>query len=101
MYFSRAFIPYNRDNDALPTAYQHIGIYAYRAAFVGEYCSWQSCDLEEIERLEQLRILYHGQRICVYQAADLPGRGVDTQEDLDYVRDFFAQRDKKGHDGED
>lgn len=93
LYFSRAPIPYPRDvfstnsdiPDSLP-AYRHIGIYAYRAKFLKRYASIQPSAIEQVECLEQLRVLYHGYQIAVSISQNAPATGVDTQEDLDYVR---------------
>lgn len=97
MYFSRAPIPWPRGEDifsadmALPTiAFRHIGIYAYRAGFIGRFAAWLPCPLEETERLEQLRVLWHGERILVCESASPPPAGIDTAEDLERVRKLFS-----------
>ncbi len=97
LYFSRAPIPWPRDAMAGKergnvTAYRHIGLYAYRAGFVRRYAAWPICTLEETEQLEQLRVLWHGERIAVCEAQQLPGPGVDTPEDLERVRKYFLNR---------
>ena len=96
LYFSRAPIPYPRDafaaNLDLPKSmpiYRHIGIYAYRAKFLKQYASLQPSVLEQIESLEQLRVLHHGYKISVSISKNVPAAGVDTQEDLDYVRSIM------------
>jgi len=99
LYFSRAPIPWPRERmagraDEPIAAYRHIGIYAYRAGFVTRYAAWPPCPLERAERLEQLRALWHGQRIAVCEAASLPGPGVDTPEDLEWVRRYFDAANK-------
>lgn len=93
LYFSRAPIPYPRDafaaNLDLPEnmpIYRHIGIYAYRAKFLKEYASLQPSVVEQMESLEQLRVLHHGYKIAVSVSLNAPAAGVDTQEDLEYVR---------------
>jgi 3-deoxy-manno-octulosonate cytidylyltransferase (CMP-KDO synthetase) len=93
LYFSRAPIPYPRDafaaNSDLPEnmpIYRHIGIYAYRAKFLKQYANIQPSALEQIESLEQLRVLHHGYKISVAITKNAPAAGVDTQDDLDYVR---------------
>lgn len=93
LYFSRAPIPYPRDafgaNLDLPESmpiYRHIGIYAYRAKFLKQYASLQPSVLEQIESLEQLRVLHHGYKISVSISQNAHAAGVDTQDDLDYVR---------------
>lgn len=96
LYFSRAPIPYPRDafakNLELPEnmpIYRHIGIYAYRAKFLKQYAELQKSVLEEIESLEQLRVLHHGYKISVSISQNAPATGVDTQEDLDYARSLI------------
>ncbi|MBI5613016.1 MAG: 3-deoxy-manno-octulosonate cytidylyltransferase, partial [Gammaproteobacteria bacterium] len=91
LYFSRAPIPWPREHMAgraqtAIRAWRHIGIYAYRAGFVTRYAAWPASPLEQTELLEQLRVLWHGERIAVCEAASLPGPGVDTPEDLEQVR---------------
>lgn len=91
LYFSRAPIPYPRDpGRALPAALRHIGLYAYRAGFVERYLAWPPCPLEEIEQLEQLRVLWHGERIAVCEARAFPALSVDTAEDLERARKYLA-----------
>ena len=96
LYFSRAPIPWPRDEDARAGEYAvdalgHIGIYAYRAGFVGRYADWPQCPLERIESLEQLRVLWNGERIAVCETPQAAARGVDTPEDLERVRAVFAR----------
>lgn len=95
LYFSRAPIPFPRDAPAPAGAFRHIGLYAYRAGFVARYCGWPPCPLEAIEQLEQLRVLWHGERIAVVEAEDAPPAGVDTLEDLERVRKIFETADKR------
>ena len=97
LYFSRAPIAYPRDSmrageRTLPQAdapLRHIGIYAYRAGFLNEYAQMSASPLENIESLEQLRVLWHGHPIAVEIVAQAPAAGVDTQEDLERVRAVF------------
>lgn len=99
LYFSRATIPWHRDGfalsrDAMPAAYaplRHIGLYAYRNAFLQEYPQLGISPLEQLEALEQLRVLWHGVPIAVHVTPHAPVTGVDTPEDLARVRQFFAQ----------
>lgn len=94
LYFSRAPIPWDRDafaNDrtVLPHTgahYRHIGMYAYRAAFLREYVTWSPATVETQESLEQLRALWHGHRIHVAEAVAATVPGVDTTQDLERVR---------------
>jgi 3-deoxy-manno-octulosonate cytidylyltransferase (CMP-KDO synthetase) len=92
LYFSRAPIPYPRDQVYKQhiQAYRHIGIYAYRVGFLKQYAQLSVTELEKIESLEQLRVLHHGYKIGVTITQYAPASGVDTQEDLDYVRSVFS-----------
>ena len=91
LYFSRAPIPYPRDDvhKANIQAHRHIGIYAYRVGFLKKYAQLRMTELEKIESLEQLRVLHHGYKIGVTVTQNAPASGVDTQADLDYVRNVF------------
>lgn len=94
LYFSRAPIPWARDDfaasrerlpDGLPVQ-RHIGLYAYRCAFLAAYAELQPAPIEQWEALEQLRAMWHGYPIRVVSVAQAPAPGVDTQEDLERVR---------------
>jgi 3-deoxy-manno-octulosonate cytidylyltransferase (CMP-KDO synthetase) len=93
LYFSRAPLPWHRDEfmgkrTHLPssvTFLRHIGLYAYRAGFLQRYVTWAPSPLELAESLEQLRVLWHGERIQVGVASEEPGAGVDTAHDLQRV----------------
>ena len=102
IYFSRAAIPWYREgfdespnskNSKLPEFQQyqrHIGLYGYRAGFVRQYLSWETSDIEKTESLEQLRVLYHGEKIKVITAETPPGPGVDTIDDLNKVCELLS-----------
>ncbi len=97
-YFSRAPIPWARDAFAESTraiplglpCYRHIGIYAYRVAFLRIFPRLAVAPMERFEALEQLRALWHGHAVAVTVRNDSPGPGVDTAEDLVRVRTLFA-----------
>lgn len=95
LYFSRASIPHWRDapqDDDIPrapAALRHIGLYAYRASFLRRFPGMEPAPLERTEALEQLRVLWHGERIAVHVTPTSPGIGVDTPEDLHRVRLLF------------
>ena len=74
-----------------PVPLRHIGLYGYRAGFLRRFPMLEAAPLERIESLEQLRVLWHGERIAVHVSAHAPGLGVDTPEDLERVRRLFAQ----------
>ncbi|SEK31408.1 3-deoxy-manno-octulosonate cytidylyltransferase (CMP-KDO synthetase) [Colwellia chukchiensis] len=97
LYFSRATIPYDRgrflNNDAIDSIgdfyLRHIGIYAYRAGFIKDYVKWPASQLEQVESLEQLRVLWQGEKIHVAVAKTrLAVEGVDTPEDLAKARAY-------------
>jgi len=99
MYFSRAPIPYPRDQYAKDglneifsvNAYRHVGIYGYRTSFLKKYTKFKPSDLEVTEKLEQLRVLQEGYKIGVTLSLNQPAIGVDTVEDYhrvcSYMRD--------------
>jgi len=88
LYFSRAAIPHDRDGYeifdddwvARAPAFKHLGLYAYSAEFLKAYCALPKGELEEIERLEQLRVLENGYNIQVAITED-PSIGIDTEGD--------------------
>lgn len=92
LYFSRAPIPWLRDAFAqtppkVPDGlhWRHIGVYAYRVGWLHRYVNWPLAPLEQVEALEQLRVLWHGERIVVVTVADVPEAGVDVPEDVPRV----------------
>ncbi len=100
LYFSRAPIPWDRDHYAAggktpgPGAeyFRHIGLYAYRCAFLHEYLTWAPCVIERTESLEQLRALWHGHRIHVAPALATSVAGVDTEQDVARVEALLRVR---------
>jgi 3-deoxy-manno-octulosonate cytidylyltransferase (CMP-KDO synthetase) len=97
LYFSRAPIPWWRDGYAqgvtslsAPLPLRHVGLYAYQAGFLKRFPTLSASPLETVESLEQLRVLWHGERIAVHVSQARPGPGVDTPEDLERVRALFA-----------
>lgn len=99
LYFSRATIPWHRDGfakskETMPAGYQplrHIGLYAYSNTFLQAHPKLALSPLEQIEALEQLRVLWHGFPIAVHVTQNAPAAGVDTPEDLARVRLHFAR----------
>ncbi len=98
LYFSRATIPWERERFAVSKEtvgdnfLRHIGIYAYRAGFIRQYVKWEPSQLEHIELLEQLRVLWYGEKIHVDVAKAIPSVGVDTAEDLERVRAILGHK---------
>lgn len=98
LYFSRAPLPWWRDGFGAgierlpdPAPLRHIGLYAYRVGFLRRFPTLPQSPLEQLESLEQLRVLWHGERIAVHVSAHAPGAGVDTPEDLARVRRLLQQ----------
>lgn len=92
LYFSRSPIPCDRDRvmkneqdlTSIPkNALRHLGLYAYRVSLLQQFSSWQQGVLEQLESLEQLRIMENGLKIAIDIAKTQLPAGVDTQEDLD------------------
>jgi 3-deoxy-manno-octulosonate cytidylyltransferase (CMP-KDO synthetase) len=99
LYFSRAPIPFWRDGGGQPrpgTALRHVGLYGYHAGFLRRFPTLAASPLEQIESLEQLRVLWHGERIAVHVSAERPGPGVDTPEDLERVRALIRRQAQAG-----
>lgn len=90
LYFSRSLLPYPRNRKADFKVYKHVGIYAYRRSFLLSYAAYEPTPLEQIEGLEQLRVLENGQRIKVLESK-FQGIGIDTQEDLDAINALFTR----------
>jgi 3-deoxy-manno-octulosonate cytidylyltransferase (CMP-KDO synthetase) len=99
LYFSRATIPWDRDafagggpvvglrEEALYR--RHIGIYAYTVSYLRRYVGLSPSPLERIEQLEQLRILWHGDRILVVPVTSGPAPGIDTELDLERAERYL------------
>ena len=88
IYFSRALIPFQRDQ-SVDTQYpyqRHIGIYGYRVEFLKRFTQWAPCAHEMMESLEQLRVLWQGEIIQIAEAVVVPPEGVDTESDLIKIR---------------
>lgn len=94
LYFSRAGIPFDRDGLHQSDAQikRHVGLYAYRKSALDKFVSYAEGELEQLEKLEQLRFMENGDVIVAEQARDTIPAGVDTAEDLEQVRLLFAQR---------
>ena len=99
LYFSRAPIAWEREHFRVSSFrpsghhmhYRHIGLYAYRAGFLGRFVKWPICDMEEMESLEQLRVLWNDERIHISEATAIPPPGVDTEEELERVRHLIGK----------
>lgn len=94
LYFSRAAIPWKRGEFEHGAAnpegmYRHLGLYAYRVGFLKRYVDWAPAPIEQQESLEQLRVLWQGERIAVAIADNVPPAGIDTEEDYRRVLACF------------
>lgn len=87
IYFSRSPIPYNRSGEA--NYFGHIGIYGFTKKSLHDFCALGEAPLEDIEKLEQLRALYHGKKISMIKVAS-SGFGIDTIEDLERAKKIFG-----------
>ena len=91
LYFSRAPIPCDRDGNASPKRFRHLGVYGYRRSFLLEFVRWKQSPLEKSESLEQLRAIEHGAKIHVVKTRTT-GPGIDTPEDLKMAEAFLQKR---------
>ncbi len=80
LYFSRSIIPYPRGECS--EFLGHLGLYGFRRKYLREFCELESSDLENIEKLEQLRALSNGKKIAMIEV-ESESFGIDTQEDLE------------------
>lgn len=88
LYFSRAAIPFGRDEEQA-SYLKHVGVYAYRREVLAAYSALPAAMLEQAEKLEQLRLLAAGLRIRAFKV-EASGPGVDTPECLARVRALMA-----------
>ncbi|MEA2073458.1 MAG: 3-deoxy-manno-octulosonate cytidylyltransferase [Campylobacterota bacterium] len=86
IYFSRSAIPYNQGGGA--KYFGHIGIYGFSKKSLKEFCSLKDAPIEDIEKLEQLRAIYHQKKITMVKVAST-GFGIDTKEDLARAIEIF------------
>ncbi len=86
IYFSRAKIPHNQSGEAV--YFGHIGIYGFSKKSLKEFCSLPDAPIEDIEKLEQLRAIYHQKNIAMVKVAST-GFGIDTKEDLERAIEIF------------
>jgi 3-deoxy-manno-octulosonate cytidylyltransferase (CMP-KDO synthetase) len=89
IYFSRSPIPYNREGKQL-SYWKHLGVYAYRRELLLQFTSWPKGTLEQIEMLEQLRLLERGVSIQMVETSH-QSIAIDTIEDLVKARKFLGE----------
>ena len=91
LYFSRAVIPYERDNEQTAEYWGHIGVYAFRKEMLETFVKLPESKLEKVEKLEQLRLLENGYKIRMI-ATEYQGKGIDTPEDLVQLMKYMKRR---------
>ncbi|MBT7117986.1 MAG: 3-deoxy-manno-octulosonate cytidylyltransferase [Campylobacteraceae bacterium] len=89
IYFSRNKIPYNRDHHHGVEYKGHLGIYGFTAKTLRDFCELQTKDLENIEKLEQLRAISSGASVSMVKVQS-QSFGIDTQEDLNKALEIFS-----------
>ena len=87
IYFSRSAIPYDREG-GFEGYFGHLGIYAFRKSALETFCALPNAPIEHIEKLEQLRAIYHGYKIAMVEVQS-QSFGIDTPEDLERALAFF------------
>ncbi len=88
IYFSRSKIPYDREEHE--GYFGHLGIYGFTKKSLKEFCSLPPSPLENIEKLEQLRAIYHDKKVAMVEVQS-KSFGIDTKEDLQRALDFFSK----------
>ncbi len=93
LYFSRAAIPWLRAETssklaegAVGAVRRHLGLYAYYCDYLRRFAKRNACELEQHEKLEQLRALWHGEKIACAEAVETPAPGLDTPADLKRIQ---------------
>lgn len=92
LYFSRSPIPLNRDESVPCDVFKHLGIYAFRKPFLDRFAMLPKGKLEDVEKLEQLRVLEHGYRIKVVKTS-YDSKAVDTPEDVKKLESILGTKD--------
>ena len=90
IYFSRSPIPYNREEKTI-SYWKHIGVYAYRRDMLLSFTLWPKGYLEQVELLEQLRLVEKGVSIQMVET-NHQAIAIDTQEDLEQARTFLQSK---------
>lgn len=88
IYFSRAKIPHNRDHNEM-SYFGHLGIYGFRAKYLKEFCNLPYAPIEHIEKLEQLRAIYHSKKVSMVKV-NSKSFGIDTEHDLKRAIEIFG-----------
>jgi 3-deoxy-manno-octulosonate cytidylyltransferase (CMP-KDO synthetase) len=100
IYFSRSPLPYVRNSEnkfefSNQNHFRHLGIYAYTKQFLTDFISWPESRLEQLERLEQLRVLENGVDIFIDEVKQAPPAGIDTADDLANAVDLVSGSSSK------
>jgi 3-deoxy-manno-octulosonate cytidylyltransferase (CMP-KDO synthetase) len=91
LYFSRSTIPFDRDGSEQTVYKRHIGLYAYRVKTLHDFVGWSQGELEQTEKLEQLRFMENGIKIHMAQAIEKIPPGVDTESDLAKIKSLLEK----------
>lgn len=98
LFFSRAAIPFKRDEDMAADYFEHIGVYAYRKEILMQFTQWPPSTLEQIEKLEQLRYLENGYRIRMVETNESSVK-IDVPQDLALAEKYLQELEKKNNNG--
>jgi len=88
IYFSRSKIPFSRDG--ITSYFGHIGIYGFTKKSLEKFCTLDDAPIEDVEKLEQLRAIYHGFKIAMVKVSST-SFGIDTPEDLERAKAIFLK----------
>lgn len=95
LYFTRSAAPFNRERpDAMLNCFRHIGIYSYRCDVLKQLCLLPHSELEQIEKLEQLRALSNGYSIGAVVLDKAPPHGIDTPQDYQNLLDLMEKKNE-------
>ena len=87
--FSRSVIPFHRDQEIIPTYFEHIGVYAFRKEALMQFTKWPMTPLEIIEKIECLRYLENGVKLKMV-LTEHEGVKIDVPEDLEKAKEYLA-----------
>lgn len=86
--FSRAVVPFQRDESIALNYFEHIGVYAFRKDILLQFTKWPAALIEQVEKLEQLRYLYNGIKIRMIETNEVSVK-IDVPEDLSLAENYL------------
>jgi 3-deoxy-manno-octulosonate cytidylyltransferase (CMP-KDO synthetase) len=89
LYFSRAAVPYQRDPEGIIVYKRHVGLYAYRVGALRDFVTWPVGELEQYEKLEQLRFIENGIKIHLDKCFEPVPGGIDTEADYQIIKSLL------------